>query len=72
MLTTKPRTIEYKRVVVTGVGVVSPIGIGKEPFLESLLAGRSGVRLIERFDTTDYPVKIAAEMRDFRSRDLYR
>jgi 3-oxoacyl-[acyl-carrier-protein] synthase II len=65
VVTAKTRTVEYKRVVVTGVGVVSPIGIGKGPFLESLLAGRSGVRLIERFDTTEYPVKIAAEMRDF-------
>jgi len=59
------RTIELKRVVVTGVGVVSPVGIGKEPFLDSLLAGRSGVKLIERFDTTDFPVKIAAEICDF-------
>jgi 3-oxoacyl-[acyl-carrier-protein] synthase II len=56
VVTAKTRTVEYKRVVVTGVGVVSPIGIGKGPFLESLLAGRSGVRLIERFDTTEYPV----------------
>jgi len=54
-----------RRVVVTGLGIVSPIGIGKEPFLEALLAGRSGVRLIQRFDTTEYPVKIAAEVRDF-------
>jgi 3-oxoacyl-[acyl-carrier-protein] synthase II len=59
------RTVELKRVVVTGVGVVSPLGIGKGPFLEALLAGRSGVRQIERFDTTEFPVKIAAEVRDF-------
>jgi 3-oxoacyl-[acyl-carrier-protein] synthase II len=59
------KTVEYKRVVVTGIGVVSALGIGKQPFLESLIAGRSGVRLIERFDTTDYPVKIAAEVRGF-------
>ncbi len=64
-MTAAKRTVEYKRVVVTGVGVVSPLGIGKQPFLEGLLAGRSAVRLIERFDTTDYPVKIAAEVRDF-------
>ena len=68
-MTAATKTIEMKRVVITGVGVVSPIGIGKGPFLESLLAGRSGVRLIERFDTTDYPVKIAAEMRDFDAQD---
>lgn len=59
------RSIELKRVVVTGVGVVSPIGLGKEPFFDALLAGRSAVRRIERFDTTDFPVKIAAEVRGF-------
>ncbi len=64
-MTDATRTIQYKRVVVTGVGVVSPIGIGKQLFLEALLAGRSGVRLIQRFDTTDYLVKIAGEVRDF-------
>jgi 3-oxoacyl-[acyl-carrier-protein] synthase II len=58
------KTIELKRVVITGIGVVSSLGIGKGPFLEALLAGRSGVRRIERFDTTDFPVKIAAEVRD--------
>jgi 3-oxoacyl-[acyl-carrier-protein] synthase II len=64
------KTIELKRVAITGVGVVSPIGIGKGPFLEALIAGRSGVRRVERFDTTDYPVKIAAEMRDFDPLDF--
>ena len=60
-----PKTIELKRVVVTGVGVISSLGIGREPFLDGLLAGRSGVKRIERFDTTEYPVKIAGEIRDF-------
>ncbi len=64
------RTVEYKRVVVTGVGVVSAIGIGKGAFLDALLAGRSGVRRIERFDTTEYPVKIAAEVRGFDAADF--
>jgi len=64
------KTVVYKRVVVTGVGVISPIGIGKGPFLEALLAGRSGVRLIQRFDTTEFPVKIAAEVRDFDPLDF--
>ena len=63
------KTIETKRVAITGVGVVSPIGIGKGPFLESLVRGRSGVKLIERFDTTAYPVKIAAELRGFDAQD---
>ena len=64
-MSAKTRTIELKRVVVTGIGVVSAVGIGKVPFMESLLAGRSGVRLITRFDTTEFAVKFAGEMRDF-------
>jgi 3-oxoacyl-[acyl-carrier-protein] synthase II len=64
------RTIELRRVAVTGVGVVSPIGVGKEPFLEALLAGRSGIALVSRFDTTDYPVKIAGEVRGFEAADF--
>lgn len=64
-MSTASKTIELKRVVVTGVGIVSPIGIGTEPFLDSLLEGRSAVKLIERFDTTDFPVKIAAEICGF-------
>lgn len=59
------RTIELRRVVVTGVGVISPVGIGKQAFFASLAAGRSGISRIQRFDTTDYPVKIAGEVRDF-------
>jgi len=59
------KTVEQRRVVVTGLGVVSPLGVGKERFLEGLLAGRSAVRRVERFDPTDFPVKIAAEVRDF-------
>ena len=38
------KTIELKRVVITGIGVVSPLGIGKETFLEALLSGRGAVR----------------------------
>jgi 3-oxoacyl-[acyl-carrier-protein] synthase II len=59
------RTIELKRVVVTGIGIVSPVGLGKAPFMEALLAGRSAVRHIRRFDTTDFSVKIAAEVTEF-------
>jgi 3-oxoacyl-[acyl-carrier-protein] synthase II len=64
------RTVEYKRVVVTGIGVVSAVGIGKAAFIENVLGGHSGVRRIERFDTADYPVKIAAEVRDFDASDF--
>ncbi|HVL65380.1 MAG TPA: beta-ketoacyl-ACP synthase II [Actinomycetota bacterium] len=52
-------------VVVTGVGVVSPIGTGVEDFTEGLLSGRSGAGEIAAFDASDLPVRIAAEVRDF-------
>jgi 3-oxoacyl-[acyl-carrier-protein] synthase II len=54
-----------RRVVVTGVGVVSPLGTGNEKNWNSLVAGKSGIDLITRFDTTDFPVRIAGEVRDF-------
>ncbi len=54
-----------RRVIITGVGVVSPLGIGTQPTWEGLLAGRSGVCPITRFDTTDYPARIAGEVKGF-------
>jgi 3-oxoacyl-[acyl-carrier-protein] synthase II len=54
-----------RRVVITGIGVVSPVGIGKVEYFSSLLAGRSGVGPITRFDTTGFPVRIAAEVKGF-------
>jgi len=53
-----------RRVVITGMGVVAPNGIGLDNFWKALLAGKSGVRLIEKFDVSDYPVKIAGEIQD--------
>jgi 3-oxoacyl-[acyl-carrier-protein] synthase II len=53
------------RVVITGMGCVTPIGIGREAFWQGLLNGISGVRNIEAFDVSNSPVKIAAEVRDF-------
>ncbi|MBT9177382.1 MAG: 3-oxoacyl-(acyl-carrier-protein) synthase 2 [Firmicutes bacterium] len=54
-----------RRVVITGLGVVSPIGTGHHAFWQALLAGTSGVNHITRFDTADFATKIAAEIRDF-------
>ena len=54
-----------RRVVITGMGLVSPIGIGKEAFHESLRSGKSGVTNITRFDPSEVPVKIAAEVNGF-------
>ena len=68
---TRPR-----RVVITGMGCITPIGIGRESFWHGLQTGASGVRRIESFDVSDSAVKIAAEVQDFdvsavlRTKDL--
>jgi 3-oxoacyl-[acyl-carrier-protein] synthase II len=54
-----------KRVVITGMGVVSPNGIGTADFCRAALAGTSGVRRITRFDASDLPVQIAGEVQGF-------
>ena len=54
-----------RRVVITGLGMVSPLGIGKDANFEALQQGRSGIGPITRFDVTDYPCKIAGELKDF-------
>ncbi len=59
-----------RRVVVTGVGLVTPLGTGNEKTWNGLCAGRSGVAPITRFDTADHAVKIAAEVKDFIAEDF--
>ncbi len=54
-----------QRVVITGIGIVSPNGIGREAFCEAIVEGRSGVGPIESFDTTGQGVKIAGEVKNF-------
>jgi len=54
-----------QRVVITGMGVVSPNGVGNTAFSEATLEGHSGVRRISRFDPAEIPVQIAGEVRDF-------
>ena len=58
-----------RRVVVTGLGVVSPIGLGRETYWRALAEGRSGVGPISLFDPEGYSVRIAAEVRDFKPED---
>ena len=53
------------RVVITGMGAVSPNGIGKEAFCRGVLAGKSGVKRISRFDSSRLPVRIAGEIPEF-------
>ncbi len=54
-----------RRVVITGMGTVSPNGVGTQAFAEAALAGRSGVRRISRFDVGEISVQIAGEIPDF-------
>ncbi|MBI5417711.1 beta-ketoacyl-ACP synthase II [Candidatus Poribacteria bacterium] len=56
---------KQRRVVVTGVGVVSPVGIGKPDFLSGIIQGRSGISRITSFDTTNLACKIAGEIKNF-------
>ncbi|AEE91338.1 beta-ketoacyl-acyl carrier protein synthase II [Tepidanaerobacter acetatoxydans Re1] len=57
--------MDKKRVVVTGIGVISPVGIGLDKFWKSLIEGKSGIDTITTFDTDDLPSNIAGEVRDF-------
>lgn len=60
-----------RRVVVTGVGLVTPLGTGVGKSWKNICAGVSGIDLISRFDTSDYAVKIAAEVKDFQADDFF-
>jgi len=57
--------VSTRRVVVTGLGTLSPVGNTADEFWSSLLQGRSGVGPITKFDTTGYPTRIAGEVRNF-------
>ncbi len=54
-----------RRVVVTGMGVITPVGNDVQTFWSNLIAGVSGVGPITHFDATDYRCRIAGEVRDF-------
>jgi 3-oxoacyl-[acyl-carrier-protein] synthase II len=62
-------TYQQPRVVITGMGVVSPIGIGVDLFWESLRAGKSGIDRIESFDVSPFTTQIAGEVKDFQAED---
>jgi 3-oxoacyl-(acyl-carrier-protein) synthase len=63
MSVARPRPL--RRVVISGIGVVAPNGIGKEPFWRANLAGQSGIRRITRFDASPLPSQIAGEIAEF-------
>lgn len=59
-----------RRVVVTGMGTVNPLGLRVDEFWENIKAGKSGIGPLTKFDNTEYPAKIAGEIRDFDPSDL--
>jgi len=61
--------VTSRRVVITGLGVVSSIGLGKEVFWSALLEGKSGIRRIQGFDASSYSCQFAGEISDFRPED---
>src|SRR5687768_13920328 len=61
MMSTSPQ----RRVVVTGMGAVTPVGLDVATTWDALVHGRSGVALVERFDTSDLNVRIAGEVKGF-------
>jgi len=58
-----------KRVVITGIGAITPVGIGKNNYWTSLRSGKSGISRITKFDISDYPTKIAGEVQGFDPND---
>jgi len=58
-----------RRVVITGLGVVTPLGIGVEKTWQALIAGESGIATITRFDASEYVCQIAGEVKDFNPGD---
>ncbi|MBW2259602.1 MAG: beta-ketoacyl-ACP synthase II [Deltaproteobacteria bacterium] len=61
--------MELRRVVITGLGPITPIGSGKDEFWEAITAGKSGVDVVTRFDTKQCKTRIAAEITDFNAQD---
>ncbi len=61
---------DRRRVVVTGLGPVTPVGIGVDDFWAGLVAGRNGIRTITRFPIDDLPVSVAGEVADFEPTDF--
>ena len=59
-----------RRVVITGIGVISPVGNTREEFWKSLINGKSGIGTITKFDASGYAVRIAGEVKDFDPGDI--
>jgi 3-oxoacyl-[acyl-carrier-protein] synthase II len=62
---------DLKRVVITGMGAITPLGNTVDEFWKNIVAGKSGVGLITKFDTTNFKTKFAAEVKDFNAADYF-
>jgi len=62
---------ELKRVVVTGMGAITPLGNNVEEFWQNIVAGKSGIGLITKFDTTNFKTKFAGEVKGFNAADYF-
>ncbi len=59
-----------RRVVITGVGIISPVGVGTQETWDSIVSGKSGIAPITRFDASDFPTKIAGEVKGFKAEEF--
>jgi len=60
-----------KRIVITGVGVLSPLGMGKDVYWNALQNGKSGIKPITLFDTSGFKVNLGGEISDFRPKEIF-
>jgi len=70
MMLKKVKKTMDRRVVITGLGVIAPNGIGKDAFWEAIKSGKSGIRKITRFDASEFPSQIAGEINGFDPSDF--
>jgi 3-oxoacyl-[acyl-carrier-protein] synthase II len=61
----KELNLAFPRIVITGIGTVNPLGLSTEEYWSNLVAGKSGFGIISKFDISNYPVKVAAEVKGF-------
>ena len=57
--------MENKKIVVTGIGAVTPLGLNTKDNWDALVAGKSGIEIIQGFDVSEYPTKIAGQLKNF-------
>ena len=66
------RIMSERRVVITGIGIISPIGLNKDDFWKNILAGKSGIRNLTSFDTTEYGTHFGGEITDYDPKPYFK